>query len=165
MHLSLLIFVSLLVSIVSLFLSLLISLSFSFLSTTLSITMTMIARPVGSLCTHGPVLPEGQSAGAMAHSLVVWLVRIMQETSVQVFLCKPRTTCNEVGLCLCWKETCAWCGVVDCAVCFCACWYVLICDVVCCHRLWRVQKTLSVIAHKSPHRDLSPLRFKLILKQ
>ena len=164
-HLSLLIFVPLLVSLVSLFLSLLISLSFSSLSTTLSIKMTMIARPVGSLCTHGPVLPEGQSAGAMAHSLLVRLVRIMQETSVQVFLCKPRTTWNEVGLCLCWKEKCAWYGVVDCAVCFCACWYVLICDVVCCHRLWRVQKTLSIIAHKSHHRDLSPLRFKLILKQ
>ena len=34
----------------------------------------------------------------------------------------------EVGLFfLCWKEECAWCGVVDCAVCFRACWYVLMC--------------------------------------
>ena len=62
------------------------------------------------------------------------------------------------------KMCLVWCGGL-CCVCLCACWYVLICDVVCCHRLWRVQKTLSVIAHKSHHRDLSPLRFKLILKQ
>ena len=63
----------------------------------------------------------------MAHSLLVLHVRIMQETVVQVFLCKPRATCNEVGLYLCWKEECAWCVVVGCAVCFCAYWYVLMC--------------------------------------
>ena len=33
------------------------SLFLSFLSVPLSITMTMIARPVSSLCTHGPDLP------------------------------------------------------------------------------------------------------------
>ena len=38
---------------------------------TLSITMTMIARPVGSLCTHGLILLEGWSAWAIAHSLLV----------------------------------------------------------------------------------------------
>ena len=64
--------------------SLLISLSFSSLSLTLSITMTMIARPVGSLCTHGPILPEGQSAWATAQSLSGEHIRIMQETNVQV---------------------------------------------------------------------------------
>ena len=30
-------------------------------------------------------------------------VRIMQETTVLVFLCKPRATWNDVGLYLCWK--------------------------------------------------------------
>ena len=35
----------------------------------------------------------------------------MQETFVKVFVCKPRATWNEVGLYLCWKEKCAWCGV------------------------------------------------------
>ncbi len=44
--------------------------------------------------------------------LVRWPVRIMQETIVEGFLCKPRTPWNEVGLYLCWKEKrCAWCGV------------------------------------------------------
>ena len=61
-----------------------------------SMTMTMSARPVGSLCTHGP-----QSAWVLAHSLSGEHVRIMQETFVQVFLCKPRATWNEVGLYLC----------------------------------------------------------------
>ena len=59
--------------------------------------MTMTARPVGSLCTHGPMLLEGQSA--------------VQETIVYGSLCKPRATWNEVGLYLCCKEECAWCGV------------------------------------------------------
>ena len=45
------------VSLLFLFLSLFISPSFSSLSITLSITKTMIARPVSSLCTHGPDLP------------------------------------------------------------------------------------------------------------
>ena len=47
-----------------------------------SITMTMIASPVGSLCTHGPSCPEYQSARALAHSLLGEHVRIMQETIV-----------------------------------------------------------------------------------
>ena len=57
----------------------------------------------------------------------------MQETVVQVFLCKLRSASNEVGLSLC-------CISEDGEVCkrnvlcvFCACWHVLICDVVCCH--------------------------------
>ena len=40
--------------------------------------MTMIARP------HGPILPEGLSAWAMAHSLLVWHVRIMQDNCPSV---------------------------------------------------------------------------------
>ena len=65
----------------------------------------------------------------------------MQETIVQVLRCKPRATWNEVGLYLCWKEECALCGAVGCAVWFYACWYLLMCwyvligDVVCCRRL------------------------------
>ena len=58
----------------SLFLSvsahLFLSLLFSSLKT-LSIAMTMVARPVGSLCTHGSILPEGQSAWALS-SFPVW---------------------------------------------------------------------------------------------
>ena len=44
--------------------------------------MKMIARPVGSLCTHGHILPEGQSAWALAHFLSGEHVRTMQETLV-----------------------------------------------------------------------------------
>ena len=51
--------------------------------------------------------PEGQSACTLAHSLSGEHVRIMQETIVWVFLCKPRATWNEVGLYLCWS----WKGV------------------------------------------------------
>ena len=50
----------------------------SALFSSLSITMTMITRPVGSLCTHGSC----QSAWASVHSLVGDYVRIMQETTV-----------------------------------------------------------------------------------
>ena len=82
-------------------LSLLISLSFFSLSITLSTTMTLIARPLGSLCTHGPTLPEGQSAWALAHSLSGEHVRIMQETFVYGFLRKPRATWNKGALHLC----------------------------------------------------------------
>ena len=39
----------------------------------------------------------------LAHSLFGEHVRIMQESFVQVFLCKPRATLNEVGMYLCWK--------------------------------------------------------------
>ena len=56
-----------------------------------------------------------QSAWAVAHSLLGEHVRIMQETSVQVFMCKPRATWNEVGLHLCWKEECSWCCGVGCS--------------------------------------------------
>ena len=55
--------------------------------------------------------PEGGSALAVAQSLSVEHVRIMQETLVLEFLCKPLPTWNEVGLHLSWKEECAWCGV------------------------------------------------------
>ena len=50
----------------------------------------------------------------------------MQETIVHGFLCKPRATWNEVGLCLCWK----WllCLVVFGGVWW--CWYVLVCQYV-----------------------------------
>ena len=77
--------------------------------------------------THGSDLPDGQSAWAAAQSLSGEHVRIMQETFVLVFLCTPRATWNEVGLYLCWKDRCAWCGVASCvcAVCVCACCYVM----------------------------------------
>ena len=55
----------------------------SFLSS-LSATMTMITRPVGSLCTHGSNLPDCQSACTLADSLFGEHVRIMQETTVLV---------------------------------------------------------------------------------
>ena len=96
-------------------LSFFLSLSFS----SLSITMTMIARPVRSLCTHSPILPDRQSAWTLAQSLSGEHVRIMQETFVYVFLSKPRATWNEVFLYLCWKEKCAWCGVCVCACVLC----------------------------------------------
>ena len=58
-------------------------------------------------------------------------VRIKQETTVLVELCKPRATWNEVGLHLCWKWVL--CLVVFvmclCLVCVSMCWYVLVCVV------------------------------------
>ena len=48
--------------------------------------------------------PECQSAWAVTHSLLGEHVRIMQETIVQVFLCKPHAARNKACLCLCWKE-------------------------------------------------------------
>ena len=56
--------------------------SFLFLSSLLSVTMSMITRPVGSLCTHGSDMPECQSACASVHSLFGEHVRIMQESTV-----------------------------------------------------------------------------------
>ena len=50
---------------------------------------------------------EGQSACTLAHSLSGEHVRIMQETIVQAFLCKPGTSWKEAGLLLCWR----WRGV------------------------------------------------------
>ena len=75
-------------------------------------TMTMIARPVGSLCTHGSDLPECQSAWAVAPSLWGEHFRIMQETCVLALLCNPRASWNEVGLNLCWKWVMCFCLVV-----------------------------------------------------
>ena len=113
LSLSLLLFsLSALFSLVSL--SLLSSLSSPSLLSSLSATMTMITRPVGSLCVHTALTCE--CVGVR----VLWLipchvrrtcshharnkhVRIMQETTVLVLLCKPRATWNEVGLYLCWK--------------------------------------------------------------
>ena len=57
-------------------------LCFSLLSKTLSIAMTMVARPVGSLCTHGSILPEGQSAWALSPSLFGEVLCIMQKNCV-----------------------------------------------------------------------------------
>ena len=118
-------------------LSFFLSLSFSALSITLSITMTLIARPVGSLCTHGSILPDRQSAWTLAESLSGEHVRITQETVVQIFLRKPRATSNEVGLYLCWRSEDG-----DC-VCVCAC-YVFVSDVVCCHCCRRFVGCVSV---------------------
>ena len=44
--------------------------------------MTMVARPVGSLCTHGSILPRGQSAWALSPSLFGEVLRIMQKNCV-----------------------------------------------------------------------------------
>ena len=70
---------------VNLSLPLLISLSFPlFVLPALflcSMTMTMTARPVGSLCTHGPDLPRVPECVG-AHSLSGEHVLIMQETFV-----------------------------------------------------------------------------------
>ena len=75
--------------------------------------MTMITRPLGlSLCTHGSNLPECQSACTSAHSLLGEHVRIMQETTVYIFLCNPCATWNEVGLYLCWKWVMCLCLLV-----------------------------------------------------
>ena len=54
-----------------------------------------------SLFTHGSDLC--QSACTLAYSLFGEHVRIIQETTVLVLLCKPRATWNEVGLYLRWK--------------------------------------------------------------
>ena len=51
------------------------------------------------------------------------ITRTRQKEFVQAFLCKPRTTWNEVGLYLHWRWTCACvCAVVrlNCAVLCCA---------------------------------------------
>ena len=74
-----------------------------FLFSPLPVTMTMITRSVGSLCTQSSDLPECQCAWASVHSLLGEHVRIMQETTVLVKLCKPRATWNEVGLYVRWK--------------------------------------------------------------
>ena len=50
----------------------------------LPVTMTMITRPVGSLCKQSSDLPQCQSAWASVHSLFGDDVRIMQETTVLV---------------------------------------------------------------------------------
>ena len=65
--------------------------------------MTMITRPIGSLCKQSFDLPQCQSACALAHSLSGEHVRIMHETTVPAYRCKPRATWNEVGMYLCWK--------------------------------------------------------------
>ena len=101
----------------SLFLS---SLSSSLSS--VSARMTMITRPLGSLCTHGSDLPECQSACTLAPSLFDDYVRIMQETTVLAQLCKPHATWNEVGLYVCWKWV------------MCLCLVVLACVSMCCLR-------------------------------
>ena len=50
----------------------------------LSVTMTMITRPVGSLCKHGSHVPQCQSACTSPHPLSGEHVRTMQETTVLV---------------------------------------------------------------------------------
>ena len=72
----------------------------------------MITRPVGlSLGTHGPALPFGKECMYLS-TLLGEHVRIMQETTVLVLLCKPRATWNEVGLFLCGR----WRSVLKCDV-------------------------------------------------
>ena len=97
----------------SLFISVSVSFHFSFFLFSLSIPFHLSLpllndddnnRPVGSLSVHTALSPECQGAWAVAHSLPGEHVRMMQETCVQVFLCKPRATWNDVGLYLCWKE-------------------------------------------------------------
>ena len=111
-----------------LFSSLLFSLSlFPLLSSisSLSATMTMITRPIGpSLNTHGPAWPLGKECMYLG-TLLGDHVRIMQETTVLVLLCKPRATWNEVGLFLCGR----WKSVLMCDVSV-LCVRVLFCDVV-----------------------------------
>ena len=67
--------------------------------------MTMITRPVGSLCVHRALTCQSVRVHGptLAHSLLAEHVRIMQETFVKVFVCKARAIWKEVGLCLCWK--------------------------------------------------------------
>ena len=87
--------------------SLSLSLLSSLLSSLSSLSATMTTNDHSSsrlsLCTHGSNLPECRSACTLAHSLFGEHVRITQETTVLVELCKPRATWNEVGLHLCWK--------------------------------------------------------------
>ena len=111
LSLSLLLF---LCSLLSCLLSLL-SLSSPSLLSSLSATMTMISRPVGSLCVHTALTcdPVGRTCSHHARNKHV---RIMQETTVMVLLCKPRATWDEVGLYLCWKWV--------------MCQYVLVCVVL-----------------------------------
>ena len=114
--------------------SLCLSLSSYALSARLSLFLSLSL--VGSLFFVHTALTcsEGQSACTLAHSLLGEHVRIIQETFVYVFLCKPRATSSEAVLYPYWR----WRGVPRkcdvCATCVCACWYVLICDVVCCRR-------------------------------
>ena len=66
--------------------------------------MTLITRPVGSLCVHTALTCESVGVRVLwAHSLSGEHVRIMQETTVLVLRCKPRATWNEVGRNLCRK--------------------------------------------------------------
>ena len=76
--------------------------SFSFLSSlfsSLSVTMTMISRPVGSLCVRTALTcPKGQSAWTLAHSLLAEHVRSMQQTTVLVFPVKASCHLEWSGL-------------------------------------------------------------------
>ena len=77
-----------------------------------SIAITMIARPVGSLCTHGPDSPSLPECVGRGPFIVGRSCSHHARKHVLAFLCKPLATWNEVGLYLCWKEYCAWCGGV-----------------------------------------------------
>ena len=109
------------------------SFSFSSLSllSSLSVTTTMITRPVGSLCVHTALTCQSVRVhGPWPISLLAEHVRIMQETTVLAYLCKPRATWNEVGLYLCWKWV--MCNYVS--VCVSMCLYVSVCVSMCCLR-------------------------------
>ena len=120
-----------LLSHVSLFLSLSAHLSFSFFLFSLSNSVNNNDNDRSSSWLSlytAMTCPECRTAWPLAHSLSGEHVRIMQGTIVQVFLCMPRATCNEVGLYLKRKNNVR--GVV-CLCCVCLC--VLLRDVVCCH--------------------------------
>ena len=101
----------------------------SALSLLCSMTMTMMLVLL-ALSVHTSLsCPEYQSAWADVQSLLGEHVRIMKETFVWVFLCKPGATWNEEGLYLCWKEKEMWFTHNEGDVTRCA---VLCCDALCC---------------------------------
>ena len=63
--------------------------------------MTMTARPSGSLCTHGPILPDCQSAWALSHSLSGDNVRNMQENCCLRIPVQASYHLERSGACIC----------------------------------------------------------------
>ena len=97
----------------------------------LSATMTMITRPVGSLCVH-PALPysAGRSACTLAYSLSSEHVRIMQETN-----CPGITVQDSCPLGISGPVSVLEMGDVYVFVCVWLCLVLLVCVSMCCPSL------------------------------
>ena len=97
----------------------------SSLFNSLLMRMSMFTRSVGSLplCTHKSDFPRIAECVGLGPVIDWRITRITQKESVQVFLCKPRATWNEMALYLRWRWRCA-CGVLVVWRCCCvACGY------------------------------------------